>query len=95
MTAVNVTRLSVEPSSQGTFEEVFSHRSGHVDDRPGFLGMKVLRPGDGDEYLILTEWESREAFHAWKDSREYDDAHDRKLEGIEELDETVYEVIAE
>jgi len=95
MTAVNVTRLRVDPGFADRFEKVFGSRSGHVDDRPGFLGMKVLRPEKGNEYLIVTEWESTDDFRAWKESQEYEDAHDRKLEKVEELDETLYEVAAE
>ncbi len=35
---------------------------------PGFLGFQLLRPVKGENrYFVVTQWESEEAFAAWRD----------------------------
>ena len=39
-----------------------------VDQMPGFLSLDVLRHVDGKGYVVMTRWESREAYEAWLQS---------------------------
>lgn len=59
-------RLYVKPEHADAFETVFRERAGLVDAMPGFVSNLVLRPvNDGDPYVILSTWASREAFMGW------------------------------
>lgn len=59
-------RLYVGPEYADAFEKVFRERAGLVDGMPGFVSNQVLRPvNEGDPYVILTTWESRESFMDW------------------------------
>ena len=59
-------RLYVKPEHAEAFETVFRERAGLVDGMPGFLSNQVLRPvNEGEPYVILTTWDSREAFLGW------------------------------
>jgi heme oxygenase (staphylobilin-producing) len=51
--------------------EMFANSRGAVRDFPGFVSMEVLRSEDADEVLVVTRWQSREAFGAWVGSEEF------------------------
>ncbi len=56
-----------------------------IENVPGFLSIRVLRPVDTDTYVILTIWETEDAFHGWQNSSEYATAHAKRgtSEGID------------
>jgi heme-degrading monooxygenase HmoA len=58
-------RAPVEPGREKEFEEGFAHRARAVDQMPGFAGLDVLRHVDGKGYVVMTRWESRDAYEAW------------------------------
>ncbi len=59
-------RIYVRPEHAEAFEKVFRERAGLVDGMPGFISNQVLRPvNEGDPYIILTFWASREDFMGW------------------------------
>ena len=59
-------RMYVSPKYREQFEQRFRQRAGLVDGMPGFLANHVLRPTkEGEPYVVLTFWDSREAFEAW------------------------------
>ena len=68
-------RIPVAEGYEAQFEERFAQRAGRVEDRPGFVRMEVLRPVEGDTYVVLTHWESMEDFEAWTESQAFEDAH--------------------
>jgi heme oxygenase (mycobilin-producing) len=71
-------RIFVNPEFATPFEERFLTRSGMVDEMPGFISNQVLRPlNAGDPYVILTLWESREAFDGWTKSDAFVKGHAR------------------
>lgn len=71
-------RMMVAPEYAEAFEERFRTRAGLVDGMPGFLRNVVLRPSaPGQPYVVLTFWESREAFEAWTSSDEFKQGHAR------------------
>lgn len=76
LTAMN--RISVKPEYAKQFEERFRTRAHLVDGMPGFIRNQVLRPiQEGEPYIVLTYWESREAFEAWTNSEEFRAGHSR------------------
>ncbi len=59
-------RLYVDSKYAEAFEKVFRERAGLVDGMPGFVSNQVLRPvNEGDPYIVLTTWNSREDFMGW------------------------------
>ncbi len=69
-------RIYVKPEFADAFETAFRERAGLVDGMPGFLSNQVLRPvNDGDPYVVLTLWETREAFLNWVRSDEFQKGH--------------------
>jgi heme oxygenase (mycobilin-producing) len=71
-------RLYVAREFAERFEARFRDRAGLVDQMPGFISNQVLRPvNPGDPYVVLTWWESREAFRMWTESDEFRQGHAR------------------
>jgi heme oxygenase (mycobilin-producing) len=71
-------RIFVTPEFAGQFEERFRERARLVDRMPGFISNQVLRPvNEGDPYVVLTWWRSREDFEAWTRSDEFRQGHAR------------------
>lgn len=71
-------RIYVKPEFHAAFEERFRHRAGLVDGMPGFISNHVLRPTrDGDPFIVLTFWASREDFDAWTSSDAFRHGHAR------------------
>lgn len=71
-------RISVNPEYHDQFEARFRDRAGLVDGMPGFIANHVLRPlKAGEPFVVLTFWESREAFEAWTNSDAFRQGHAR------------------
>ncbi len=59
-------RIYVNPEYAEQFEKVFRERAGLVDKMPGFISNQVLRPAnEGDPYIVMTYWNSRQDFLGW------------------------------
>lgn len=75
---VAVNTIHCQPSYVERFECLFCSRAKMIDERPGFIGMKVLKCTDeGEAYLVVSFWESEAAFQGWLDSPEFLDGHKR------------------
>lgn len=70
-------RMTVPDDFRKKFEEVFATRAGAVDTRPGFIRAEILRPHKGNEYIVMTQWESEDDFQGWVGSPEYIEGHKR------------------
>jgi len=69
-------RIYVKPEYHEAFEQAFRDRAGLVDGMPGFVSNQVLRPvNDGEPYVVLTVWNSREEFLGWIRSDEFQQGH--------------------
>ena len=69
-------RIPVHPDHADAFEEVFRNRASRVDGMPGFVSFQLLRPTkEGDPYIVMTTWESREHFEAWTNSDAFKEGH--------------------
>ncbi|WP_136253002.1 MULTISPECIES: antibiotic biosynthesis monooxygenase family protein [Halomonadaceae] len=76
MTYMVNNRIHVTPGYEETFEARFRARAGEIDQQPGFVAMRVLRPqGNQAPYIVETEWESQDAFRAWVGSDDFKRAH--------------------
>jgi len=63
------------------FERAFLTRERLLAQAEGFKGFELLRRDRDDEYVVLTRWESREAFRAWVGSDLFKRSHSRRDEG--------------
>jgi heme-degrading monooxygenase HmoA len=73
-------RLPVKEGAAGQIVERFANSRGHVQGFPGFVSMEVLSSEgteEADEVLVITRWQSRDAFDAWVGSEEFKRAHGR------------------
>ncbi|WP_119067574.1 antibiotic biosynthesis monooxygenase family protein [Rubrobacter indicoceani] len=64
------------PVKTGAEDQVvgrFAESRGNVRGFPGFVSMEVLK--DEGEVLVVTRWETREAFDAWVASDDFKAAH--------------------
>ncbi|PIQ33537.1 MAG: antibiotic biosynthesis monooxygenase [Zetaproteobacteria bacterium CG_4_9_14_3_um_filter_49_83] len=74
---VTMNRFTIDPQYWDVFEDRFRQRAGLIDKEPGFIRNTVLRPQEGfsDQHIVMTLWESREAFEAWTKSDSFRQAH--------------------
>ena len=78
-------RIPVAKGQEAAFEERFRGRAGLVENHPGFIRLEILRPkpvmmhgapaGGSESYVVLTYWESEQAFVAWTESEDFRRAH--------------------
>ncbi|MDH5326334.1 MAG: antibiotic biosynthesis monooxygenase [Gammaproteobacteria bacterium] len=73
-------RVPVAKDWQDQFEQRFLQRAGQVDKQPGFVRMEVLKPADEDSpFMVMTLWESEQAFLNWVESEDFKLAHKNPL----------------
>jgi heme-degrading monooxygenase HmoA len=74
---IAMNRVPVNAGHEEGFMERFRTRRGLVDGQAGFIRNMVLRPLKGEFHVVMTFWESREAFDAWTKSDAFQQAHAR------------------
>lgn len=75
---VAVNYINCTPEYRERFEELFGSRAHAIDSMPGFIEMHVLRPAkEGDNYLIVSYWETEAAFKDWTKSEAFTEGHKR------------------
>lgn len=68
MAVVKINAIEVPEGAGPELEKRFAARAGTVENSPGFLGFQLLRPTGGEtRYFVVTQWESEDAFAAWRD----------------------------
>jgi heme-degrading monooxygenase HmoA len=68
-------RIPVAAGYEADFEERFRRRLGLIDHEDGFIRNVVLRPVQGDCYVVMTFWRDQAAFEAWTHSESFAKAH--------------------
>ncbi len=78
---IAINRLRVQPGTGEQLEPRFAESTG-LEQTPGFIRFQLLRrvwqphgEADHEEYLVMSEWEARQAFHAWTKSDAFKRAH--------------------
>ncbi len=72
-----INRLPVKEGMADEVVERFASGRGFVQDFPGFVSMEVLRSEGADEVLVITRWQSQDAFDSWVHSDAFRKAHGR------------------
>jgi len=76
---VVMNRIPVNPEFREDFEERFRNRLGLVEQAPGFIRNLILRPVEesSDYHVVMTLWESQQAFEDWTHSESFAQAHEK------------------
>lgn len=74
---VVMNRMGVPADLREKFEQAFLTRAKAIDRRPGFIRAEILRPTIGDEYVIMSHWETAADFEGWVKSEEFAEGHRR------------------
>ncbi|MBP1990258.1 antibiotic biosynthesis monooxygenase family protein [Paenibacillus eucommiae] len=83
---VVLNNIPVTEEGRAEFENRFQNRARMVEQEPGFIGIRVLRPLNGDTYVIMTIWSEESYFKKWQESQAYSHAHRKRgtSEGIDQ-----------
>jgi heme oxygenase (mycobilin-producing) len=63
------------------FERAFLTRERLLNQAEGFRGFELLRRDKDAEYVVVTKWDSKEAFRNWVHSDLFKRSHSRRDEG--------------
>ncbi len=74
-TFVVMNNIPVTDEGKPLFEYQFKNRQQQIENQPGFVAIRVLRPLASNTYVILTLWENQQAFENWKSSESFHKAH--------------------
>ncbi len=72
---VVMNNIPVTDEGRPLFEYQFKNRTGKIENVPGFMAIRVLRPLSSNTYVILTVWENETAYQQWKTSNAFFEAH--------------------
>lgn len=85
---VAINRIYCRQEYRERLEQLFATRAHAIDRMPGFQEMYLLRPQrDGEPYLIVSIWDSKDAFDAWVGSPEFLEGHRRGFEDLRQAKE--------
>ena len=80
---VAINSIECAPEYVQRFEDLFLTRAHAIDKMDGFRGMTVLSPQSTDKpYLVVSYWESEQAFRAWTGSEAFIEGHRRAFEDL-------------
>jgi len=76
MSVVKINAITVPRERFDAFAQRFATRAGKVSSAEGFERFQLLRPSDDREVcLVITQWESEEAFRAWMSGPDFRAGH--------------------
>lgn len=70
--------IPVRDEGRPIFEYDFTKRLKQVEQFPGFVSMRVLRPLSSDTYIVMTMWKDEESYTDWKSSESFKKSHQSK-----------------
>ena len=63
---VAINRLRVPTEYAGRLEEGFTRSASGMDGVSGFVSFDLLKAESNGEYVVVTRWQDRDAFDAWR-----------------------------
>jgi heme-degrading monooxygenase HmoA len=80
---VAINSIQCRPEYAGRFKDLFRSRARAIDRMPGFVSMCVLDPKiESEPYLVVSMWESEDAFKAWTTAPEFLEGHQRAFDDL-------------
>ena len=68
--------IPVKSESRKIFEDRFLDTIKDIENEPGLVAFRLLRPLHDETYISLTEWTGPHSFEAWKASSSYKETHE-------------------
>ena len=77
--------IPVTDEGRPIFEQQFKKRANMLDEEPGFIAFRLLRPLDSNMYIVMTEWSAAQYYTMWTNSSSFAQAHldDQSEAGID------------
>src|SRR5687767_4810160 len=72
---VAINRLKVPAEYGGRLEQGFTHNASGMAGVAGFISFDLLHAEEGGEYLVVTKWEDKPSFEAWRAGDAFSKAH--------------------
>lgn len=83
MSIIKINAITVPSETGDELAHRFQARqqAGAMSGIPGFEGFELFQPTDErEQWLVVTRWESHEAFDAWQSSDAFRAAHQRDVD---------------
>ncbi|MDL4842773.1 antibiotic biosynthesis monooxygenase family protein [Aquibacillus rhizosphaerae] len=74
---VVMNNIPVTDEGKPIFESQFKKRASLIDNTPGFYGLRVLRPFQGNTYVVMVQWQDEASYEMWKDSDSFKKSHSK------------------
>jgi heme oxygenase (staphylobilin-producing) len=72
---VAINRLTVPADYGSHLEQAFERNAGGMAGVAGFVSFDLMRSEAGGEYLVVTRWEDKPSFEAWREGDAFSKAH--------------------
>jgi heme-degrading monooxygenase HmoA len=72
---VAINRLKMPAEYGGHLEQAFQRNAGGMSEVAGFVSFDLLRAEEGGEYLVVTRWQDKPSFLAWREGDAFSKAH--------------------
>ena len=75
---IAMNRFKVTRGAEADFEQVWTGRSSHLSEVPGFKEFQLLKGPEAEDHTLYAShsiWASEEAFRAWTKSEAFRTAH--------------------
>lgn len=79
---VVMNRITVVEGKGPELEAAFANRARYVNAAPGFVAFHLLRPQQGNTYISMSMWRSREDFENWTRSEAFAEGHRSSTHGV-------------
>lgn len=83
MSVIKINAITVPSATGDELAQRFRTRQGFgaMEGIPGFEGFELFQPTDErEQWLVVTRWDSHEAFDEWMGSDAFKAAHDRETD---------------
>ena len=72
---VAINRLKMPAEYGSHLEQAFQRNAGGMAGVAGFVSFDLLRAEEGGEYLVVTRWNDKPSFEAWREGDAFQKAH--------------------
>ncbi len=78
MVVVVSNRIPVKKGHEEEFEHRWKNRKWSIANSPGFIRTEVLRSVKGENYIVVTHWQSMKEFEDWTNSDAFMESHSKR-----------------
>ncbi|MFN8635015.1 MAG: antibiotic biosynthesis monooxygenase family protein [Chloroflexota bacterium] len=72
---VAINKLTVPAEYGEHLEQAFGKNAGGMKDVAGFISFDLMKAEAGGEYLVVTKWQDKPSFEAWREGDAFSRAH--------------------